>query len=373
MKVLFTALLILAVSVGFGQKKIKSIDATVAAVDIREGAKFRKNAWRISPEVTPDVFTTSSDKVTFYTDRDSITVKVDRKKPIDFIIKFDGKDALTRIAYEPSFLDKLRAAKTYDLKEKAQLPKFSYQSKDDAYLVTLRNKFKLDSIAGEGNQTSRILNLMHWMHNTVRHDGSSPNPESRNANDLIAICKNENRGVNCRMMAIALNECYLALGIKSKFVTCMPKEENFDDCHVINMVFNTDLNRWIWVDPTFAAYVMDEKGELLGIAEVRERLISGKTLILNPDANWNREESQTADYYLQTYMAKNLYRIQVPVSSQADFETWKDGQQAQYVELLPLDGIWQTKAKTVYQRDEPKMEFVYYQTNNPDAFWAKPE
>lgn len=373
MKLFFSSLLILAASVGFGQKKLKSIEATIAAVDIREGGNLRKNAWRISPEITPDIYATSSDKVTFYTNKDSITVKVNRQKPVDFIIKFGGKDAVTRIIYEPSFLDKLRTAAKYDLKEKSRLPKFSYQPQNDAYLVDLRNKFKLDSIAGQGNQTSRILNLMHWMHNTVRHDGSSSNPDSRNAQDLIAICKNEKRGVNCRMMAIALNECYLALGIKSKFITCMPKEEKFDDCHVINMVFNTDLNRWIWIDPTFSAYVMDEKGELLGIAEVREGLISGKPLILNPDANWNREESQTADYYLQTYMAKNLYRLQVPVNSQADFETWKHGQKAEYLELLPLDGIWQKKEKTVHERDEPKMEFVYYQTNNPEAFWAKPE
>lgn len=95
------------------------------------------------------------------------------------------------------------------------------------------------------------------------------------------------------MMATILNECYLSLGFKSRYITCMPKETEFDDCHVINMVYSNDLKRWIWVDPTFDVYVMDEKGELLGLKEVRERLTNGKMLILNPEANWNRENSQT--------------------------------------------------------------------------------
>ena len=34
------------------------------------------------------------------------------------------------------------------------------------------------------------------------------------------------------------------------------------------------MKKWLWIDPTFDAYVMNEKGELLSIEEVRERLIS---------------------------------------------------------------------------------------------------
>ena len=47
--------------------------------------------------------------------------------------------------------------------------------------------FNLDS-AGSGDELSKIRNLMHWVHNAVRHDGSSSNPTSRNAIDLIEVC-----------------------------------------------------------------------------------------------------------------------------------------------------------------------------------------
>jgi hypothetical protein len=214
---------------------------------------------------------------------------------------------------------------------------------------------------------------MHWVHNIVKHDGSSNNPALRNAIDLIAVCKKENRGVNCRMMATILNECYLSMVIKSRFITCWPKDTTDIDCHVINMVYSNSLNKWIWIDPTFDAYVMNEKGELLGIQEVRERLINGKTIILNPEANWNRQNSQTKEYYIEFYMTKNLYRLRTPVVSEYDTETSRTGKELTFVDLIPLDGTGQTPQKKEETEIGTGMKFTYYKTNNPIIFWTKPE
>jgi hypothetical protein len=348
------------------------IKATSEIVDIKDGKILQKETWRISPKLNPDIYTTSNKRVTFYTDIDSISFKINPKKcPYDFIILLNEKDtAYTQIVYDPSllsYLEKLKKGKSYNYSDTRFIPTFEYQDMNDSNLIKIRQELKLDSIAGTGNEISKILNLMHWVHNIVRHDGSSNNPTSRNAIDLINICKTENRGINCRMMAIILNECYLSLGIKSRFITCMPRETEFDDCHVINMVYSNDLEKWIWIDPTFDAYVMNEKGELLGLAEVRERLINNKPLILNPDANWNRESSQTKEFYLETYMAKNLYRLQTPVISEYNTETRTNEKKVTYVELLPLDGIEQNPQK----REEGRI--TYYKTNNPNLFWTKPQ
>ncbi|SMP91942.1 Transglutaminase-like superfamily protein [Epilithonimonas pallida] len=267
----------------------------------------------------------------------------------------------------------LKKAEKYNYADNRFVPKFNYQSQDNPNLIKIRKELKLDSIAGNGNELSKIFNLMHWVHNLIRHDGSSDNPTLKNAIDLIKVCKKENRGVNCRMLATILNECYLSLGIQSRYITCMPRETKFDDCHVINMVYSKELNKWIWIDPTFDAYVMDEKGNLLGIQEVRERLIKGQTLVLNADANWNREQLQTKEGYLETYMAKNLYRLQTPLKSAYDTETWKSGQEITYVELLPLDGIEQAPQKKEETYTETNVKFTIYKTNNPDLFWTKPE
>jgi len=359
----------------FTQENIPTIRANSKMVDIRDGNEFKKNSWTIVPEINPDVYTTSNlDKnVTFYTDQDSISVKIKSTTQFDFIIILnDTTKALTQIKYIPSFLKTLKKANKYNDLDKREIPKFTYQEQDNSNLVLLRKGFNLDSIAGTGNEVSKILNVLHWIHNLVPHDGQNGNPEIKNAMNMITVCKQDDRGLNCRGLATVLNECYLSLGIKSRFITCLPKDSTDNECHVINMVYSNDLKKWLWIDPTHDAYIMNEKGELLSIAEVRERLITNKPLILNPTANWNRKQSTVKEDYLYNYMAKNLYRFSCPLSNEYDTETKENGKKIVYVELLPLDYFDQKPDKIEKTNNENGTTFITYKSNNPNWFWQAP-
>ena len=270
------------------------------------------------------------------------------------------------------FLYILQKAAVYNLNDKREVPSFTYQSDEQSDLITLRKFFKLDSVAGSGNEVSKILNLMHWMHNLIPHDGNHENPIVKNAMNMIMVCKKDTRGLNCRGLATVLNECYLAMGYKSRFVTCLPKDSlgTDNDCHVINMVYSNVLQKWLWIDPTFDVYVMNEKGELLSIEEVRNRIILNEPLIINPDANWNHSVSQTKASYLDYYMAKNLYRLQCPLNSEYDLETIKPGKEIIYLDLLPLDYFRQSPDKTVDTYNGTKL--IFYKTTNSTIFWQKP-
>jgi transglutaminase-like putative cysteine protease len=362
--------LLLIVPALVGAQELKTIFATQDIVNIRDGKKLKKKAWKITPEVSPDLYVTNNNKVTFYTDKEEITVFPEEGKPIDFIIDLNGKKALTRVEYSLTYLQTLQAAGVYNAQDNRELPAFTYTPATDENLQKLRRELKLDSVAGKGNEVSKIKNLMSWVHNTIRHDGGSDNPDVKNALGIIEVCRAENRGVNCRMMATVLNECYLAMGFKSRFITCMPKELEFDDCHVINMVYSNDLGKWLWMDPTFEAYVMDNKGNLLSVEEVRERLVNNLPLKLNKNANWNHKTKQTKEEYLDNYMAKNLYRIQAIALSTYNTETAKSHHELDYVQLVPLDGLnQQHKNDTVNDNGDKR---IWYVTNNPALFWARP-
>jgi hypothetical protein len=273
---------------------------------------------------------------------------------------------------EVNYFDILKKGQEYNYSDERFIPEFTYLSKEDSNLVKTRLVLKLDSVAGKANEISRILNILHWVHFAAWHDGEANNPTSKNALDLISYCKTQSRGMTCRMMATILNECYLSLGIKSRIVTCMPKEIKFDECHVINAVYCNQLNKWLWIDPTFDAYVMDDKGVLLGIEEVRERLTNKQPIILNPEANWNRLTSQLKEDYLERYMTKNLYRLECQVASGYNTETWFPGKEISYIELLPLDGLGQDIQRHEEIVSKTGVKFIYYKTNNPDLFWTKP-
>lgn len=255
----------------------------------------------------------------------------------------------------------LRQSAGYSKGDTKELPPFTYMNANDENLVKIRKYFNLDSIAGNGDEISQIKNMLTWAHNVVAHDGNSYNPEEKNAIAMVELCKKENRGINCRMMAQLLNECYLAMGFKSRYVTCMP-QKMINDCHVINSVYSRTLKKWLWMDPTFNAYVSDDKGNLLGIAEVRERLRKGDPLVLNEDANWNNQRKERKEHYLDYYMAKNLYYVVCPLKSEFNSETFYEGKEKnKYAALVPEGFL----PEEDYRQD--------IQTSNIEYFWQTPE
>lgn len=70
---------------------------------------------------------------------------------------------------------------------------------------------------------------------------------------------------------------------------------------------------------------MDDKGNLLSISEVRDRLKKGEFVTVNEDANWNHKTPCTNDYYLDYYMSKNLYYLQCSDCSGFNNETYVEG------------------------------------------------
>lgn len=310
---------------------------------------------------------------------------------VDYSHVLEDSD-LNNIRQEPEFKAKLQYVKSvgdykfilqhagaYNTAEKQTLPAFTYDSANDPNLVLLRKTLNLDSIAGQAGEVNRILNLMHWLHNLIPHDGEHGNPVVKNALSMINECKQTDRGLNCRGLATVLNECYLSMGFKSRFVTCLPKDSlHIDpDCHVIDMVWSNDLKKWLWIDPTFNAYVMDENGNLLSIEEVRERLVNNKPLILNPDANWNNRNTETHADYLDYYMSKNLYMLECAVNSTYNTETIEPNKTVEYVRLIPLDYFDKSLTKEEAQPASRAHGGVYhwdvYKTNNPDYFWQAPQ
>lgn len=248
--------------------------------------------------------------------------------------RYDGMLERVRLVGDKLLI--LKNAAPYERTGKTE-PRFTYAEPTDSGLVVIREFFNLDSIAGKGDEISRMKNLLYWFHDAIRHDGTSAWPSCNyNAKTLYQVAKSENRGFNCRFMAEMLNEIYLAEGFKSRFLTCLPRDYGTDnDCHVINVVWSRTLHKWVWMDPTFCAFVTDEKGLLLHPGEVRERLIKGLPLVLNNDANWNHKENETKDNYLDYYMAKNLYMINAHLRSEYETESYQKGSKSPDVTLLP--------------------------------------
>ncbi|MBR5326482.1 MAG: transglutaminase domain-containing protein [Prevotella sp.] len=269
--------------------------------------------------------------------------------------------ALLTAVKEKTPLHVLRKSAPYD-KDSVKLDvKFTYMPKDDYRLSVVRDYLKLDSVAGQGDELSKIINLLHFVHDNMPHDGNHRAFAEMDAIDLYNYVKTTGKGVNCRQLAISLCEMYLALGIPARYVTCLPADPLDHECHVINSVWSSQLQKWIWIDPTMDAWVMDENGTMLGIAEVRERLRNDLPLVLCETANWNHQNQQTKEYYLDYYMAKNLYFFACKKISRFNPESdYRENPKDSDFVLFP----------TGYSSDNWKGCDT---TTDSDLFWAKPE
>ncbi len=237
------------------------------------------------------------------------------------------------------YLNILRQAPAYAAEPLREAPSFTYAPPSDPDLRRVREYFRLDSIAGCGDEISQMKRIMYWLHDEIPHDGSGgfPSRTPRNAIDLHKACKAQGRGLNCRGLALVLSEMYLAMGWPARALTCQPRRYRTDpDCHVITMVWSRELSKWVWMDPSFAAFVTDEHGLLLHPGEVRQRLIDGRPLVLNEDANWNHQSRQTKEGYLENYMAKNLYYLSAYLHNRFGVEA-PDTNPNDYYTLAPED------------------------------------
>ncbi|MGJ1525390.1 transglutaminase-like domain-containing protein [Sphingobacterium spiritivorum] len=259
--------------------------------------------------------------------------------------------------YDKLFL--LQQSGNYLLENYESMPVFKYEDSNNRNLVEVKNFFNLDSIAGSGDEISKIRNIMLFVANNIKYDGSNWALCEFDAIDFYNYHKATGKGINCRHKAMTLNELYLAMGFKSRYLTCMPKDDQDTDCHVINSVYSETLKKWLWMDPSHGAFVMDDNNNLLSIEEVREGLKNNQSMKLNA------ETKVTKLWYLDYYMAKNLYWIQCTNKSQFNTESrYRPADtDLQYISLIPSG----------FEIDSNKYLKNNVITHNPAYFWRSPE
>lgn len=93
----FLYILLLLSQMAFGQDKLPVIRATSRQALIIEGDQEERTAWWLSPEARPDVHVITKNPrprwVRFYTDRDSIKIRLKPGQQFDFVVLLNGKDS----------------------------------------------------------------------------------------------------------------------------------------------------------------------------------------------------------------------------------------------------------------------------------------
>lgn len=218
------------------------------------------------------------------------------------------------------------------------LPIWTYMPADAPPLIELRSRYGLAGMVSGLAELPAVLHLLDWAYRVMEHDGGMAIPKPWNALSILDACVREKRSVNCRLKAIVLNEAYLSLGIRSRYITCMPAVAD-GDCHVVVMIYMVSLKRWITVDPTHNTYFTGRDGAIISVVQARQVYRAGETpgmrhieRPLTAPLVCNGVECASYDEFYLLYMAKNCFRFACPLSSEFDYESRGD---ARFIYLSP--------------------------------------
>ena len=183
---------------------------------------------------------------------------------------------------------------------------FVYQQ-DTLQAQKIRAYFRLDTLLTDSaaNTWDKALTLAKFVAKNIPHANQTKYPEKRNAIDLWKYTREVEPAFNCRLHSILLHELMLSEGIINRFVTCLPADTLDSDCHVVNLVWLPERNKWAMIDSDMQAWISNSEGTPLSLAEMRERYISGSPMRINPLFDSIKEDFNY-DYY-RSYWAKNLY------------------------------------------------------------------
>ena len=203
---------------------------------------------------------------------------------------------------EPDYLELLRNSGPYTADDSHCSIKLI---QDSARAQEIRDYFQLDTLYSADDDTwTKTLAIAKFVASNIPHDNQKEWPEHVNAIGLWEYTKNVAPAFNCRLHSLFSFELLLAAGIDAKFITCMPQDDNDNDCHVVNEVWLPELGKWAMIDTDMGGhYITDKDGTPLSLAEMREHYISGDDMILWAEF---KNKAGKEDWYY-SYMAKNTY------------------------------------------------------------------
>lgn len=180
---------------------------------------------------------------------------------------------------------------------------------DNAAYSELLAGYDIATIAGDGSEFEKAKALMNEFAGRLAHESYYDNHIDSNALALLVYSlDNKAHGINCRAKAQILNEMCLALGLYSRKVWINPYSVYDSDCHVVNEVWDAQLNQWVMLDITNNHFWVDAAGKPLSILEIREH-IANQTFCapVTPDDDLkDLHTSLQKNYGTFLYIAKNM-------------------------------------------------------------------
>lgn len=226
---------------------------------------------------------------------------------------------------------------------------------DDERLAEVKTRFRLDTLFdGTEDVYQKALKVQRFVSDHLPHGNPPRMPERKNAIDLWAFADTSGYHLNCRHHSILMRDMLMSVGIKARYITCLPEDAEDQDCHVVNEIFSPELNKWVMIDSDMDKVVTDMQGVPLSLRELRNKLIADEPYLINGQGNKGQ--------YYDMYMTKNSYWYSRHEVSRMDDETGDPLPGDRKIALIPA-GFVVESGGTQWLFESS------IHTTNPEEFW----
>lgn len=154
----------------------------------------------------------------------------------------------------------------------------------------------------------------------------------------------------------------------------MSIDVEFTDCHVVVNIYDDNQNRWIVADPALDIMFKDERGNYIGISELRLAIIEDKKVqIIHLEQEKNdlkNHEIQLRKHIIDEnifrYYIKNMFRFSI-----MEKNVFTENEREYH--LVPKGYIGEPFSRSYYIKDREILHTDYYITDDKLFFMTLPK
>lgn len=130
---------------------------------------------------------------------------------------------------------------------------------------------------------SYIQSIFEWVAKNLKHDGYTKYRGKLYGSKILEYAIDEEKGINCLMHAIILQEIFYQQGILAHLVQGNPSDYLIGDCHWLINIYNREYQKWMLIDPVWLGYYLNKDNVPLDFFEIRNYLITGEKMVPNKE------------------------------------------------------------------------------------------
>ncbi len=210
----------------------------------------------------------------------------------------------------------LKLFSEYDnvVRDNSHCPVFLFDI-DSPGIQKIKKIWDIDNVAGDGTELQKIGRLKKWANQLLCFKGlklESRRYDKLDCFDTISLAKKEGYSLNCRYISLIFTQILLAAGFKARWVSCLPMELNYNECHCVTEVYINELKKWIVVDVAFNLLYFDKMGNLLNLYELRQHILTEtkfRVFSLTPEHFQYVWEYWTRHVFRFKFLLENTYSM----------------------------------------------------------------